>query len=739
MSGEALNYLTEQEISDLFTELEEDGFVIRDNVDVKLQAIALESEPRQPDSHLHLQLPACNEVDMQGFLEGLFPNDRRAVDKMEFSNLVKAWDIPSRSRGQAKHNLSEDGMPLSTIDRTKAYAALEAPRIIFLTFVIALQFALATWEFVKFMKNEDARHALGWGVIVAKTAAGAIYPTVFFMMLSMSRWLATFARMIPYLRQFVNWDLYRGFHIYMCCSCLVLVTIHAFGHLCGDFVWASRASHQLAVEHLWGANWYDTPYKRFLDLTPGWTGLLAFIIFWTIFGLSLPSVRRRSFELFQLGHLLLFPFVGLLAAHGTLALLQPPMLGYWLLVPTLIVTAERVHRFGRGFIKLPATANVLDKDTVTLTIRRRWGRPWRYSAGQYVLLQVPSISRWQWHPFTISSCDMDRITLHIRTDGNWTKQLRRFANNSSFYVGIDGPFGAPAQQIYHFDRAIVVGSGIGVTPMSSIASDFTRQMQKRKDPWRKLNRPRSPKPFAKIYSPLSSVVSSPSSSLRNSRNPSMTDLVNKDSKKGAIEMGIIDLENANVHEEASSMPELTHRRRIDFHWITRDTSSLKWFSDELNRAQDAAEASSKVNSLVNSAASSVNSLQLPRFPHLESSPSAFSRLDLRVNTYITAPSNSTSTYVLRHLLDRYRSETQSYSALTGLKNSSAFARPNFGNELAKFHAETSKQGWVGGEVGVFFCGNPGLGATLKEACRKQTESARLDGTKTKYLFIGEVF
>lgn len=725
--------LTDDEISSLFDELARDGLVTRENVEIKLHTVALEHEPRLSDYYMHSPLKGLDGLDVNGFLNTLFPNNTKALDWTEFSKLAKEWEIPTQKRGSSDKNSSQTADPtVSKIDKIKAYIALEAPQIIFMSIVVALQILFAACNFAHFMENHEARHALGWGVIVAKTAAGAIYPTIFFMILSMSRWLATFARKIPGLRHFINWDLYRGFHIYMCCTCLLFATIHAIGHLCGDFVWASRQSHNAAVEHMWGSKYYHSDYVTFLDLLPGWSGIIAFGIFWIIFITALPVVRKRFFEVFQLAHLLLFPFIGFLCAHGTLALLQPPMLGYWLAFPALVVILERLHRFVMGFYPLPATASFLDKNTVTLTIRRRWGRPWHYSAGQYVLLQVPSVSRWQWHPFTISSCDADRITLHIRTDGDWTKKLSKLTGQC-FGAGIDGPFGAPAQQIYKFDRAIVVGSGIGVTPMSSIASNYVQQMQRRKDPWR---RPRVQNPFARIYTPLTTAKNSPASSLQSSRNTSTVSLANDDRR---IDNGRSDVDLEKGEDDAKSTYMIpNHLRRTDFHWITRDPKSLKWFSDYLNRAQAAAQASSSKSEL-DLAAASLPVPEPPNYASESQAPPIRSQLDLRVNTYVTAPSPSISTHVLRHLLDRYRSSSQLVSGLTGLTNDSIFGKPDFDRVLQDFHEEMKDQGWTGGRVGVFFCGSPAIGASLREACKRQTDRSRGDGSKIGYMFISEVF
>ena len=40
--------------------------------------------------------------------------------------------------------------------------------------------------------------------------------------------------------------------------------------------------------------------------------------------------------------------------------------------------------------------------------------------------------------------------------------------NNSLQVFIDGPFGAPTSQIFHAQHAVLIGTGIGVTPFASI-------------------------------------------------------------------------------------------------------------------------------------------------------------------------------------------------------------------------------------------------------------------------------
>lgn len=162
------------------------------------------------------------------------------------------------------------------------------------------------------------------------------------------------------------------------------------------------------------------------------------------------------------------------------------MLGYWISFPVICVLLERTRRFYLTFFgHHPARLEALDDGTVVITAEKPEGTRWNARTGQFVsshaskgvcftlticyfmqvLLQVPEVSRFQWHPFTISTCIGNRLQVHIKADGNWTEELHKLASSSKashddnftiIRVGIDGPFGAPAQRFYSFDKTIVV-------------------------------------------------------------------------------------------------------------------------------------------------------------------------------------------------------------------------------------------------------------------------------------------
>ncbi|KAK5124610.1 hypothetical protein LTR85_001323 [Meristemomyces frigidus] len=283
------------------------------------------------------------------------------------------------------------------------------------------------------------------------------------------------------------------------------------------------------------------------------------------------------------------------------------MLGYWLAFPALLVIFERANRLLRGFMTVPARMTVLDNDTLLVTCKHPHGRDWRYSAGQYILLQVPKVWAFQWHPFTISSCRGDCLQVHIKLDGDWTNKLRDvLPEGTDIRVGLDGPFGAPAQHFYDYDHSIIVGGGIGITPFSAILTDLEERFGDRKDPWVERRRSRS--------------MSRPSSRSRPSS-------VTPTSPEG----------DTPRETNAGPTPRRPNpKRRVDLHWTMRDKNNLLWFSDLLNRAIAGA-------------------VPLARGGNLE----------LNINTHITAKPNNISTHVFRYLLDSYRTPAAPYSALTG--------------------------------------------------------------------------
>ena len=122
----------------------------------------------------------------------------------------------------------------------------------------------------------------------------------------------------------------------------------------------------------------------------------------------------------------------------------------------------------------------------------------RYKAGQWLFINMPSVSTHQWHPFTITSCPFDPyISIHVRQVGDFTRALASAVGagpeQSTFYDGldpmgmyevalqngqemptlrVDGPYGAPAEDVFENEVAVLIGTGIGVTPWAAILKNI---------------------------------------------------------------------------------------------------------------------------------------------------------------------------------------------------------------------------------------------------------------------------
>jgi NADPH oxidase len=138
----------------------------------------------------------------------------------------------------------------------------------------------------------------------------------------------------------------------------------------------------------------------------------------------------------------------------------------------------------------------------------------KYKPGQWLFLNIPSISKFQWHPFTITSCPYDPyISVHVRQVGDFTRALGdalgagpaqaklfdAMDQNGMYEIAlqngqkmpklrIDGPYGAPAEDVFENEIAVLIGTGIGVTPWAAILKNI----------WHLRNSPNPPRRLRRV-------------------------------------------------------------------------------------------------------------------------------------------------------------------------------------------------------------------------------------------------
>ncbi|KAK3851173.1 hypothetical protein Pcinc_042160 [Petrolisthes cinctipes] len=215
---------------------------------------------------------------------------------------------------------------------------------------------------------------------------------------------------------FLPCDQHVHFHKMAGWTVFLLSILHTVFHI-ANFVTLS----EVTGISLWSYMW-DT------RLGIGWvwglanpTGVVLMVILTVIVAFSHRIVRKSGyFEIFYWTHLLSLPFWVMLVLHG-------PNFWKWLLIPGsafIMETCLRVWQVCTSRGKTTITAgHTLPSQVVTLVIRRP--RDFDFHPGEYVYLNIPSIARFEWHPFTISSAPEleDVFTVHIRAVGEWTKRV----------------------------------------------------------------------------------------------------------------------------------------------------------------------------------------------------------------------------------------------------------------------------------------------------------------------------
>ncbi len=209
------------------------------------------------------------------------------------------------------------------------------------------------------------------------------------------------------------------------------------------------------------------------------------------------NVKKAQFEIFWYCHHSFILFFCLILSHGATG----PPIDFWkfFVGPGTLYFVERLLRYRRATRKcVLLSVTFMKPDVVSLEFAKEGVFKDEYKQGQYLFIQCPFISEFQWHPFTISSAPEEQsVTLHIKVlgEGSWTRQLKNYlailgkANqayipltrneNSGVVAGkimgpdgkrlfcIDGPHAAPTQHVKEYQQVMVIGAGIGVTPVAA--------------------------------------------------------------------------------------------------------------------------------------------------------------------------------------------------------------------------------------------------------------------------------
>ncbi|KAF3339345.1 Respiratory burst oxidase [Carex littledalei] len=407
------------------------------------------------------------------------------------------------------------GIPIRRAFSKVRYATQENWRRTWVIFLwVAMMAALFVWKFMQYRRMVAFR-VMGYCLPTAKGAAETLKLNMALVLLPVCRNTLTWLRS-TWARYFVPFDDSITFHKMIATAIVVGITLHAGNHLACDFprVINSTPDQYRWVERDFGP--VKPTYTSLLVGIEGITGVIMVVLMTISFtlathpfrknGMKLPFPLNRlsGFNAFWYSHHLLGVVYALLLVHGYFMFLvhkwYQRTTWMYISIPLLIYVGERTLRAlrSKAYAVKILKVSLLPGSVLTITMSKPYG--FRYRSGQYIFLQCPTISPFEWHPFSITSAPGDDyISVHVRTNGDWTHELKRiFIENyfSPCSIGrasfnefgaveqrslprllVDGPYGASAQDFRNYDVLLLVGLGIGATPFISILRDLLNNIK----------------------------------------------------------------------------------------------------------------------------------------------------------------------------------------------------------------------------------------------------------------------
>ncbi|KAI9155837.1 hypothetical protein H9P43_008955 [Blastocladiella emersonii ATCC 22665] len=611
---------------------------------------------------------------------------------------TKPAPVRTEHRGSAASSSASSSAPSTAPERQpptqrpsplQSYLKLEGPKLACVALFTAAGLTTFLYQFVKYASVPAVREHFGLWVSVAKGSAHLLMLTLALQFLLVCRTALTAMRSVPGLNwipinKHIVWHRYCGFVV------VAASAVHTLCHVAGSFPALAGSEAARAVVKLPPVGYWDL----MLLSIPGSTGWALVVLFGLLAATSTVRFRRWHFDTFFTVHHLFVLIVVLLLLHGAAQLLSPPAAWKYLVGPVAVYAGERFLRVWRSRSAVPVLHARIQADTLVLVLERP-AHLGGYVSGQYVFLNIPSISRWQWHPFTLTSASADPfLSLRVKRAGDWTgalfdllapmaetvvfsgsgpgagsrgdgaagrqqhqqrvlQRVMTLTAAAAPAVYVDGPFGAASQEFFEYDQVMFIATGVGATPFLSILKQIEYLVQEQQP-------------------------TGPSKTVPNGNDP----------EKPGTDAGW-----------TSAV------RRVDFFWINRDQRGFKWMAEVL-RGVD------------------------PR-----------ARRVLRVHTFLTCAADGSaelSSFLLWWGLRLLQRQRGGVCPLTGLEDSTVvWGRPDWASifqQTARLAAAGCSRTTGSGKVGVFFCGPKPLGKEIYGMVREMNATS-----DTFFVFAKENF
>ncbi|KAI3430089.1 uncharacterized protein J3R85_008383 [Psidium guajava] len=472
----------------------EDGRITREEVQELLMLSAsankLSQLKEQAEEYASLIMEELDPENL-GYIE-LWQLETLLLQKDTYMNYSRPLSTPSVGWSQ---NLSSF-RPTDTVQRiSSSFRCLMLENWqrgwILLLWAIVMG-CLFTWKFIQY-RNKKAFHVMGYCLATAKGAAETLKLNMA-LILPVCRNTLTWLRSTR-ARPFVPFDDNINFHKIIACAIVMGIVLHAGDHLACDFPRLVNSSPEKFALISSDFNNRKPTYKDLLSGVEGVTGIAMVIMMALSFTLATHRFRRNlvrlpapfnrltGFNAFWYSHHLLGLVYVSLLIHGTFLYLvhdwYRKTTWMYISIPLLLYMAERSVRACRSnhYAVRILTVSVLPGNVFSITMSKPQG--FKYRSGQYIFLQCPTISPFEWHPFSITSAPGDDYLSVSHQDTNHVAReassLQGITTASQPKLLVDGPYGgrSSSSDVQNYDVLLLVGPWHLVqTPSLSILRDL---------------------------------------------------------------------------------------------------------------------------------------------------------------------------------------------------------------------------------------------------------------------------
>ncbi|KAL0695954.1 hypothetical protein Bca4012_063134 [Brassica carinata] len=268
------------------------------------------------------------------------------------------------------------------------------------------------------------------------------------------------------------------YHVWLGTGLILFSLVHGGSTL---FIWG--ISHHIE-EEIW--KWQRTGRVYVAGVISLVTGLLMWIT-------SLPQIRRKCFETFYYTHHLYIVFLVSFLFHAG------DRHFYWILPGVFLFGLDKTLRIVQSRSESRVvSARLYSCKAVELVLPK--DPRLNYAASSFIFVNIPSISQFQWHPFSItssSSVDKHTMSVMMKCEGKWTdsvyKKLEEAAISetkiNNIIIRVEGPYGPTSVDFLRYDALFLVAGGIGITPFLNILQELACE-----------NRLKSPKNVQLVFS-----------------------------------------------------------------------------------------------------------------------------------------------------------------------------------------------------------------------------------------------